>query len=73
MIFGWRKGESGSGAKEFEPQPDKARKFFEHARTVGAGLLVSGGYGRSRFREFLLGGATRELLQGTHLPVLFSH
>ncbi len=35
MIFGWRKGESGSGAKEFEPQPDKARKFFEHARTVG--------------------------------------
>lgn len=50
-----------------------AYAVLEHARTVGAGLLVSGGYGRSRFREFLLGGATRELLQGTHLPVLFSH
>lgn len=46
---------------------------LDHARDVGAGLLVAGGYGRSRFREFLLGGATRELLQSTHLPVLFSH
>lgn len=35
MIFGWRKGESGNAAKPFEAQPDKARKFFEHARTVG--------------------------------------
>ena len=50
-----------------------AYAVLEHARTVGAGLLVAGDYGRSRFREFLLGGATRELLQGTHLPVLFSH
>ena len=36
MIFGWRKGESAEPEKEFQPQPDKARKFFEHARTVGA-------------------------------------
>ena len=36
MIFGWRKGESGNAEKPFEPQPEKARKFFEHARTVGA-------------------------------------
>lgn len=50
-----------------------AYAVLDHARSVGAGLLVAGGYGRSRFREFLLGGATRELLQGTHLPVLFSH
>ena len=36
MIFGWRKGDSAEPQKEFQPQPDKARKFFEHARTVGA-------------------------------------
>jgi tetratricopeptide (TPR) repeat protein len=34
VIFGWRKGDSGSGDDEFKPQPDKAAKFFEHARTV---------------------------------------
>ena len=50
-----------------------AYAVLDHARSVGAGLLVAGGYGRSRLREFLLGGATRELLQTTHLPVLFSH
>lgn len=50
-----------------------AYTVLDHARSVGAGLLVAGGYGRSRFRELLLGGATRELLQGTHLPILFSH
>jgi len=50
-----------------------AYAVLDHARSVGAGLLVAGGYGRSRFRELLLGGATRELLQGTHLPILFSH
>lgn len=40
MIFGWRKSESGSGEKPFEPQPEKARKFFDHARTAaGTGQL----------------------------------
>jgi tetratricopeptide (TPR) repeat protein len=33
VIFGWRKDESAGAA--FEPQPEKARKFFEHAKTVG--------------------------------------
>ncbi len=35
MIFGWRKDESGTnGPAPFQPQPEKAAKFFEHARTV---------------------------------------
>lgn len=34
MIFGWRKGDSGSDGDDFKPQPEKAAKFFEHARTV---------------------------------------
>lgn len=36
-------------------------------------LLVMGAYGRSRFREFVFGGATRTLLNDANLPVLFSH
>jgi nucleotide-binding universal stress UspA family protein len=49
-----------------------AYTLLDHARTVGADLLVAGGYGHSRLREAVLGGTTRELLQTTHLPVLFS-
>jgi nucleotide-binding universal stress UspA family protein len=50
-----------------------AYAVLDHARTVGADLIVAGGYGHSRLREAALGGTTRELLQTTHLPVLFSH
>ena len=50
-----------------------AYALLDHARAIGADLLVAGGYGRSRFRELLLGGATRELMQTTHIPILFAH
>ena len=50
-----------------------AVSILQHAKEVGADLLVAGGYGHSRFREFMLGGVTRDLLRATHLPVLFSH
>ena len=40
---------------------------------LGADLLVMGGYGHSRFREFVLGGATDDVLSKTRLPVLMSH
>ena len=50
-----------------------AASILQHAKEVGADLLVAGGYGHSRFREFMLGGVTRDLLCSTHLPVLFSH
>ena len=45
----------------------------DHARQSGADLVVAGGYGQSRVREWLLGGVTRELLLTTPVPVLSSH
>jgi nucleotide-binding universal stress UspA family protein len=36
-------------------------------------LLVMGAYGHSRFREFLLGGATEHVLADPPCPVFFSH
>lgn len=39
----------------------------------GADLLVMGGYGHSRMREFVLGGATRHILHHMTVPVLMSH
>lgn len=38
-----------------------------------ADLLVMGAYGHSRFREFVLGGATRSILTKPPIPVLLSH
>jgi nucleotide-binding universal stress UspA family protein len=36
-------------------------------------LLVMGGYGHSRLREFVLGGVTREMLRSMTVPTLMSH
>jgi nucleotide-binding universal stress UspA family protein len=38
-----------------------------------ADLLVMGAYGHSRFREFVLGGATNSMLSKPPIPILFSH
>lgn len=40
------------------------------ARIRGAGLVVMGAYGRSRFREALLGGTTRSMLSNPPAPLL---
>jgi nucleotide-binding universal stress UspA family protein len=36
-------------------------------------MIVMGGYGHSRLREFVLGGATRAVLNAMTVPVLMSH
>ncbi len=40
---------------------------------LGAGLLVMGGYGHSRFREYVIGGVTREVATEATVPVLMAH
>jgi nucleotide-binding universal stress UspA family protein len=47
--------------------------ILSRAADLGADLIVMGGYGHSRAREFVLGGATRTILQHMTMPVLFSH
>jgi nucleotide-binding universal stress UspA family protein len=43
------------------------------AGEVGAGLIVAGAYGHSRFRELVLGGMTEHLLTQSKRCVLLSH
>ena len=43
------------------------------ARDSGAGLMVCGAYGHSRYREWMLGGVTRELLARAPVPLLIVH
>lgn len=40
---------------------------------LGSDLIVMGGYGHSRMREMLLGGATAAVLESMTVPVLMSH
>jgi nucleotide-binding universal stress UspA family protein len=50
-----------------------AHTILSAAADRRAELIVMGGYGHSRLREFVLGGATRGLLQSMTVPVLMSH
>jgi len=52
---------------------DVANVILSHAADSGADLIVMGGYGHSRLREFVLGGATRGLLASMTVPTLMSH
>ena len=47
--------------------------LLAQARDQAADLLVMGGYGHSRLREMLVGGATRHILEHMTVPVLFAH
>lgn len=44
-----------------------------HVRDRNADMLVMGAYGHSRFREAILGGATRNMLEQANVPVLMAH
>lgn len=44
-----------------------------HAGDKGADMIVMGAYGHSRFRESILGGATRHMLEVAEVPILLAH
>ena len=54
-------------------QGDVAERLLTLADERGAGLLVMGCYGHSRFRELLLGGVSRTIMRRMGLPVLMAH
>lgn len=49
------------------------KEILKTAENLDAGLIVAGAYGRSRLREFILGGVTRDLLFKSATPCLFCH
>jgi nucleotide-binding universal stress UspA family protein len=52
---------------------DVGNAILSRAADLGVDLLVMGGYGHSRMRELVLGGATRGILQTMTVPVFMSH
>lgn len=61
-------------AMEFDSAGAKIGSVLDHVvlRTE-ADLLVMGAFGHSRAREFILGGATRSMLEAPPAPVLLAH
>lgn len=44
-----------------------------HATDTSSDMIVMGAYGHSRFREAILGGATRSMLEQAKVPVFMAH
>ncbi len=47
--------------------------ILSYAADSSADMIVMGGYGHSRLREFVLGGVTKSILETMTVPVLMSH
>jgi nucleotide-binding universal stress UspA family protein len=65
----------GVSASELVPERcgDAIAQLDGIAANVGAGVVVAGAYGHSRFREFILGGMTQHLMTQSTRCVLLSH
>lgn len=50
-----------------------AEALLDLRRKLGAGLLVSGAYARSRLSEMIWGSVTRALIDGTPVPLFLHH
>ena len=55
------------------PDIDVTSTILSYAADSSADMIVMGGYGHSRFREFILGGVTRGILETMTIPALMSH
>ena len=55
------------------PAGDVAKTLLGEASAKPGALLVMGAYGHWRWREWVFGGVTQEVLRDTTLPVLMAH
>ena len=49
------------------------RVILDKAGSIGADLIIKGGYTQSRLRQMIFGGATSEILANTEIPVFMAH
>jgi nucleotide-binding universal stress UspA family protein len=49
------------------------RALLAAAEELDADLIVIGGYGHNKIREFVLGGVTREVIRSSEIPLFMSH
>lgn len=68
-----RHGVKATAARQSAPGVELGAQILSRAADSGADLIVMGGYGHSRLRELVLGGATRSVLEAMTVPVLMAH
>lgn len=56
-----------------QTMPRVSEVIARHVSDIDADMLVMGAYGHSRFREAILGGATRNMLEHATVPVFMAH
>jgi len=56
-----------------QTMPRVSDVLLRFAREHGNDVVVMGAYGHSRFRESLIGGATRDMLDASPIPLLMAH
>ncbi|WP_291662605.1 universal stress protein [Bosea sp. (in: a-proteobacteria)] len=54
-------------------QTSASDALLAEARRISADLIVVGAYGHSRFREWVLGGVTADLLDSSPVPLFLAH
>ncbi len=67
-----RHGVNANIAVLAKTQPLVSDVLMQRATEIGADLMVMGAYGHSRFREAILGGATRSILEKATRPVFMA-
>lgn len=68
-----RQGVKADIAVLAKTMPHVSDVLLRHLQDVDSDLMVMGAYGHSRFREALLGGATRDMLERCEIPVFMAH
>jgi nucleotide-binding universal stress UspA family protein len=55
------------------PKDNVGAALLDEAHRISADLIVCGAYGHSRFREWILGGATQDLIHTSDVPLFMAH
>lgn len=71
-YLGWHGIEVKISAIE-APGTDVGEPLLAECKTLGADLLIMGGYTRSRLRQMILGGTTSHVMRNAEIPVLMAH
>lgn len=54
-------------------KPEVSSVLLDHIAATGVDYCVMGAYGHNRFREFVIGGVTRDILEKMTVPTLMIH
>ena len=73
LMANFRRHGFSVSVRRLEPDAHGPAETLLAAAREQAALLVMGGYGHSRLREWIFGGFTQRILREAEIPVLIAH